>query len=78
MQPHRGLKLLLLLCSACGTAASAQEPTFRAVWLQPIAFFTVLGSGFALPVGFSAEVHPYVDFSAELTPYFGGGGTCSL
>jgi len=77
MPPRRCLQLLLL-CGACSTAASAQETTFRAVWLQPIALFAVLGTGVALPAGFSAEVHPLMDLTAELTPYFGGGGVCSL
>ena len=76
----RLLPQLLLLCGACSAAASAQEPAppFRAVWAQPVTLFAVLGAGVALPVGFSAEVHPYVDFSAELTPYYGGRGVCSL
>jgi hypothetical protein len=62
---------LLLLSSA---TASAHEPTFNAVWVQPVAPLTL--RGLIVPVGWTHGLEPGIDLMVELTPY-GAPGTCS-
>ncbi len=60
-----------------GATASAHEPSFRAVWIQPVPVIVTAGRALILPLGFHQGLGPWADFVAELTPYSGGRGECS-